>query len=94
LKISFAEAPIGRDPGARQAARVEARRSGRNSDEWLFGDGIDGVCKELFKPCARPVRIRKIDDLQIFKHENAPASVDAARPQNLHSLNCCAPHND
>src|ERR1700733_134323 len=32
----------------------EARLSGRNSDEWLFGDGIDGVGSKLFKLCAKP----------------------------------------
>jgi hypothetical protein len=31
----------------------EVRFSGRSSDEWRFGDGVDGVGKKLFKLCAK-----------------------------------------
>jgi hypothetical protein len=64
LKFPLLKAPIGSLSEAWQRARDEVRRSGRNSDEWLFGDGIDGVDKGLFKPRARPVAMKKYDYLQ------------------------------
>jgi hypothetical protein len=59
LKISFAERGLsGRCPKTWQRVPGEVRFSGRSSDEWLFGDGIDGVGSKLFKLCAKP------DDLE------------------------------
>jgi len=50
------ESLSGRHPRTWQRGPGEGRRGGRNTDEWLFSDGIDGVGKELFKLCAKPER--------------------------------------
>jgi hypothetical protein len=49
----------GRHPKAAQHVPGKARLNGHWSDEWLFGDGIDGVGKTLFKPRAKPPRREK-----------------------------------
>jgi hypothetical protein len=64
-----------------------------NSDEWLFGDGIDGVGNSYssFVPSHHSEKICYC----IKAYKNAPAgSTGRVRIQNLHPHICCATHND
>src|SRR5271155_193030 len=56
IEISFARSgQSGRRPKAWQRTPGAVRRSGVKSDDWLFGDGIDGVGNTPFKLCAKPL---------------------------------------
>jgi hypothetical protein len=60
LKFPLLKLPIGSLSEAWQRARDEVRRSGRNSDEWLFGDGIDGVDRGYSSLVPDPLRLKNM----------------------------------
>jgi hypothetical protein len=59
----------------------------------LIFDGFDGVCLRYssFMPSRKDRKIIEITDT--YKASQA-IKINAARTQNLQSLNCCAPHNN
>src|SRR5579863_2069639 len=95
IEISFVQSRAHRvaNRGHGNTFRAKPGEAVANSDEWLFGDGIDGVDKSYssFMPSHH---IEKICYF-INTYKNAPAgSTGQVRIQNLHPHICCATHND
>jgi hypothetical protein len=59
LKISFAEGAIGSPSEGMAAHAGRSPVGGRNSDEWLFDDGIDGVGRSYSSLVPDPQRREK-----------------------------------
>jgi hypothetical protein len=60
LKISFAEGAIGSPSEGMAAHAGRSPVGGRNSDEWLFDDGIDGVGRSYSSLVPDPQRREKM----------------------------------
>jgi hypothetical protein len=79
--------------GHSNAFRVKPGEAVANSDEWFFGDGIDGVGNSYssFMPSHHNEKMCYF----INAYKNAPpGSIGQVRIQNLHPHICCATHND
>jgi hypothetical protein len=79
--------------GHGNAFRVKPGEAVANSDEWLFGDGINGVGSSYSSFV--PSRFSEKMCYFITTYKNAPpGSTGQVRIQNLHPHICCATHND